>query len=328
MLKIIAIKTNDKYLITENVGNIGHFESGLQSFYFDGVQPNRMFKKNWFSIKSKPLKIEKEIEQKSINKRWELKPEFNSDMFKPIWLYENILDEYGGWIEEFENISGLYDYKEDKQPNILQNIEFEWDEILEIDIFKEPTGFSYKTSGQWSSKTYPNVTEKNLKYDILSEVLIPDILLHTQPCKLSSKNTYDIIRNFVKENINPRNAEITSDYDFCFTVKKKIPLAKPYSYTVDVNNNIFSGKKKKPKYETRLVDKKSITIFEMAHNQAASNGKGYDGYSLITPFEAENQDALKEYIDTYLETLINVINEQVCECDKCDGVGVLLNKFK
>ena len=41
-----------------------------------------------------------------------------------------------------------------------------------------------------------------------------------------------------------------------------------------------------------------------------------------------SDSSLKEYIDTYLETLINVINEQVCECDKCDGVGVLLNKFK
>jgi hypothetical protein len=320
-MKIIAIKTNEGYLISENK----NYSSILSSLLFDGVLPEKTFKLDWFKIKNKPNKIEKEVGQISINRRWEIKPEFNNGTFKSVWLYQDVYDKDFNTVEEFQNIKGLYEYKEDKQPNILQNIEFEWEEILEIDIFKEPTGFSYKTAGQWNHKEYNDITEKSLKYDILTQVLTPSILLHMQPCKLSSKETYDIIRKFVKENINPRVAEITSDYDFCFTVKKKIPLAKPYTYETDVNNNIFSSKKKKPKYETRLVDKKSVTIFEMTHNQIDKNGSGYDKYTLVTPFEAENQDALKEYIDAYLNSLINAINEPVCECDKCNGNGVIFN---
>lgn len=65
----------------------------------------------------------------------------------------------------------------------------------------------------------------------------------------------------------------------------------------------------------------------MTHNQASGNNRGYEKYTLITPFGAENQEALKEYIDEYLEELIIVINEPVCECDKCEGQGVLLNKI-
>jgi hypothetical protein len=327
-MKIIAIKTNKGYLISNNIENKNYNSSSLGSLLFDSFLPEKTFKLDWFKIKNKPTKIEKEISQPTINRRWEIKSEFNNGTFKSVWLYQDVYDEDFNMVEEFRNIKGLYEYKEDEQPNVLQNIDFEWEEILEIDIFKEPTGFSYKTAGQWSHKEYDDITEKSLKYDILTQVLTPSILLHTQPCKLSSKNTYDIIRKFVKENINPRVAEITSDYDFCFTVKKKIPLAKSYTYETDVNNNIFSGKKKKPKYETRLVDKKSVTIFEMTHDQAGGNGKGYGKYTLVTPFEAENQDNLKEYIDAYLDNLINAINEQVCECDKCNGTGVLFNVIK
>ena len=68
-----------------------------------------------------------------------------------------------------------------------------------------------------------------------------------------------------------------------------------------------------------------VKVFEMTH-AAHNGGKGYQNYTLITPFEAENQEALKEYIDKYLEELITIINEPVCECDKCNGTGVLLNK--
>lgn len=325
-MKIIAIKTNEGFLISDNIDNKTYFTSRLTNLFFDSIKPDKTFKHDWFKIKNKPIKIEIELIQSPINKRYELKEEFDKGVFKKVWLYHEVFDEDGDVIDEFQNIKGLYEYKEDKQPNVLQLVDFEWEEILQIETFKEPTGFSYKAAGKWNHETYPNVTEKNLKYDILTQVLTPTVLLHTQPCKLTSKETYDIIRKFVKENINPKVAEITSDYDFCFTVKKKIPLAKPYSYQTDVNNNIFSSRKRKPKYETRLVNTKSVEVFEMTHNLAGNNGKGYDRYTLITPFEAENQEALKEYIDTYLQHLISVINTPLCECDKCNGTGVLLNK--
>lgn len=324
MMKIIAIKTQEGYLISDNLKNESYFTSKLGNKLFDGVSPLPTFKSHWYKIKHKPSTIEQKVSHSALNCRWELKPEFQLGDLKKVWFHTEIYDSDGDIIEEFEQIKGLYEYKQDDQPDTLEPIEFEWDEILEIEVFTEPTGFSYKSTGQYpNSQTYPNITEKNLKYDILSEVLTPSILLHTQPCKLSSKETYNIIRKFVKDNINPKVAEITSDYDFCFCVEKKIPLAQPYTYQVDVNNSIFTKKKRKPKYQTRLVDKKHVKVFEMTHDQAGNNGKGYDKYTLVTPFEAENQEELKKYIDTYLDELITVINEPLCECDKCNGTGVL-----
>lgn len=324
-MEIIAIKTNDGYLISDNVENKSHFYSNLPNLYFDKEKCQSTFKTDWFKIKNKPKEILRQVSQPSINRRWELKPEFNSSTLKKVWLDKEVYTEDYVMTDEFQSIKGLYEYKEDKQPDIFENISFKWEEILEIETFQEPQKLSYKAAGDWNHKSYPNVTEKNLKYDILTQILTPSILLHTQPCKLTSKETYDIIRKHIKENINPKVAEITSDYDFCFTVKKKIPLVKSYSYKVDVNNSIFKERKKKPIYETRLVDKKSIQIFEMTWKGYRNNG-GYEGYTCIEPFEAENQDALKEYIDSYLEELIRVINEPLCECDKCNGTGVLSNK--
>ncbi|HMT01703.1 MAG TPA: hypothetical protein PKD00_00095 [Burkholderiales bacterium] len=326
MIKIIAIKTDTDYLISDNTENKGYYSSYLHNLFFDGVKPEKTFKSDWFKIKNKPVKIEREVISPSINKRFELKSEFDKGVFKKVWLYSEAYDEDSEIVDEFKDIRVLYDYKEDKQPNTLESIEFEWKTLLEIEVYTEPQGFSYKTIGKWHNDVSPSVTQSNLEYNILSQVLTPSILLHTQPCKLSSKATYDIIRAFIKENINPRVAEIKSDYDFCFSVHKKISIAKPYTYQIDVNSSIFGGRKKKPKYETRLVDKKSIQIFEMTHNQAGGNGRGYDKYTLVTPFEAENQEALKKYIDAYLEHLINVINEPLCECDKCNGTGVLFDQ--
>ena len=245
----------------------------LPNLFFDGEKPEKTFKSDWFIIKDVPKIIQKEVPQQSINKRWELIDKSLSDKFKPIWLSSEVYDEDYDMVEEFQSIKGLYEYKEDKQPNVLQNVDFEWEQILEIETFTQPSGFSYKVAGRWSHEKYPDVTEKSIKYDILSQVIVPPVVLHEQPCQLSTKETYDIIRKYVQENINPKVAKITSDYDFCFTVKKKIPLSKPYSYETDVNNTIFS-KKRKPKYETRWVKEKEVPVFEMSHEK-------YQNYTAI-----------------------------------------------
>ncbi len=314
-IKIIVIKTNQGFLITDNVRNETHFNSSIPNFLFDGEPVKNTFKRDWFKVKTKPEKIEKSVAQPPINKRWELKPEFVNSGFKKIWLYSEVFNKNSDVLEEFNNVKSLYEYKEEKQSNVLENVDFEWEEVIQIQIdFKEPQGFCYAVF----KSSY--ITEKNLQYDFLTEILTPPVFLHTQPCKLSSKQTYDIIRAFIKNHINPQVAEITSDYDFCFTVCKKIPLAKPHSFKVDVNNSIFNKKKKKPKYETRFVTVKKTEIFEMTHAEFKG---GYKGYTLIEPFQAENQEAMKEYIDEYLNNLIAVINEPLCECDKCNGTGVL-----
>ncbi len=323
MLKIIAIKLPDGFIISDNVENKSTFRSALEPILFDDVEPTHTFKSDWFKIKSKPTVLTRKEAQPSINCRYELKPEYIGGPFKNIWLKEDtyIPGHMYDYLPEFESLKSLYEYKEDKQPHIIKEIEFEWIELCELEVFKEPDKIQYSVINPYKPDSYNLITNTSVQYDILSQILTPPILLFTQPCKLSSKDTYDIIRNFVKENINPKVAEISSDYDFCFAVVKKIPIAKPYHRTY--TNSI---RKRKPTTNTVLVDIKSVRIFEMTHNKASNGNVGYQGYTLIKPFEAETSDALKEHIDSYLDDLIGIINEPVKECPTCNGVGVLCNK--
>lgn len=314
-MKIIGIKAKNCYLLTDNIENKTYFTTKLGSLLFDGKSPKLTYKSDWYRLDKKPTKIQSLIKQYPINRRWELKDKSLSDKFKEVYQYEEVMVGYD--VEDwFSAIKGLYDFKQDEQPDKLENIDFELDEILEIEEYKDHNGFKYKAAGQWSHENYPTVTEKNVKYDILTQVLTPPVLLYTQPCKLSRKESYDIVRKYIKENINNKVSEITSDYDFCFTVKKKILLAQPYSFQHDVNSSIFGKRKKKPKYETKYVDKKSLTVFEMCHEK-------YQSYTPIECFEGDNLDDLKSNIDSYLEELISVINKPLCECDKCNGSGVI-----
>jgi hypothetical protein len=147
----------------------------------------------------------------------------------------------------------------------------------------------------------------------------PALTIHERPCKLTSKQTYDIVREHVKLNINPKVAKITSDYDFCFTVKKIIPIARPYSYEYDARSPW--SRRRKPEMKTRWVGDKEIDCFEMT-----STEDHYKGYTPIKPFEGKSEDDLKDNIDAYLETLMAYINEPMKECPTCNGVGVLYNK--
>jgi hypothetical protein len=315
--KLIAIKTDTGFLISDNIDNNNYYRSDLESLLFDGVHPEKTYKTDWFKIKDKPTKIEKKVKGRSTNKRYEIKPEFDNGKVEKVIPYKNVLDEEGEYLSSFENIKGIYNLKYDLIPDSIEEVDFEWEQILEIESFKEPEGFSYQAAG-WNHENYPNVTQNNLKYDLISRILTPSILLHTQPCKLSSKETYDIIRKYVQQNINPRVAKITSDYDFCFEVKKIVPLAKPYSFQSNV------GTSKRPKYNTHYVKDREVSIFEMTHS-SVNNGKGYDKYTPVSNFSGMSQDDLKKNIDSYLEDLINYINTPVCECIACNGEGVIFD---
>ena len=125
---------------------------------------------------------------------------------------------------------------------------------------------------------------------------------------------YDITRQYIKENIDNSVAKITSDYDFCFAVKKIVKLLQPETITYQ---NIF-GRTKKEREKIRYTTKeyKEITIFEMTHKQ-----ENYKGYTAIEPMYANNEDELKQKIDTWLKELITAINEPLVQCTHCNGTG-------
>lgn len=290
-LNIIAIKTKDKVYISDNIKGKSYFSSQLTNKYFDGELPIPSYVEGWFSIKSIPQKIETIVPAQKINKRYELREQYPVSDVTPKVIEINYIDEDS----EYYNIRGLYELKYDLTEETKEEIEFKITILDEIENF-EPTKEEFK-----------------IEYYLIDKLKTHPILLHTKPCKLTNEESYKIIRDYIKQNINYTYASITSDYNFCFTVKKRIKLANDLPYQVDVG-------KRKPKYETRYRKFNEITIFEVAP-------KSYQSYTVVTPFEGKNYEDLKKNIDDYLMKLINFINEPVVECSHCNGTGVIQDKF-
>jgi len=314
-MKIIGIKTNNGYYISENHENKSYFNGSLESCIVNNERLLSTFKKDWYKVAEKPFLIQRVIKGTSTNRRYELINKELKTVFPEMIPYQDTIDEDGDMLDYFSSIKGLYEYKYDLTEDTLEDISFDFEEILSIEEIKEPNSLSYKRYGNYS-KPILNLTDSNVKYDFVAEIITPSILLHTQPCKLSRKESFDIVRAYIKDNINPKVSEITSDYDFCLTVQKRLPLAKPYAYQVDIN---IGRRGRKPKYETRYKKESKVVIYEIAPSK-------YDTYTVIEPFVGENQEDLQKNIDSYLNHIITVINEPLKFCSCCDGTGVVFNK--
>lgn len=331
MIKIVAIESPNGVLITDNVNNESYFRTQLENKLINGEKPKKSFNKDWFLVDKPVTSIQVTKSGEVINKRYVLiNPLLKSDIVKEQFKHEDV---YGGydddtdkiiWLNDFDSIQSLYKYECDREPDYLENIEFEYEVLCTLDKLPTLSTFSYAAQiGQYRHNGMGTITEKNLKFNLVDSIVFPEPLLQNRPCSLSSQNTYKIIREHVKLNINPKYAEITSDYDFCFEVKKKIPLAEIETYQVNVNWLT----KKKPKYETRYRTHRLVKVFEMTH-AGQNNGRGYDKYTVIQGIKGDNATDLQEKLDKYLEDLMNIINEPLSDCPHCKGMGVILNEAK
>ena len=159
-----------------------------------------------------------------------------------------------------------------------------------------------------------------VRYDELEEMLTPEFLLCIRPCCLTSKQSYVIIRQYVKDNINSKMAVITSDYNFCFTVKKKINI-KPLTQTWEEKKK--NGKSyARPRVHSKKIEYTQKEVFEMTNNE-----DNYKGYTVIPGFKGASLADLAENIKLYLDELIHFINSPVSECEHCNGTGHIIEKF-
>jgi hypothetical protein len=268
----------------------------LSKYLFDGNPCTPTHDKYWFLIDSMPEKIEKWIPGRNINIRYELKDEFPETATTPRIINTSYIDEDNNYY----NVSALYERKYESLPEEYVEVDFEIN-ILDADDDYRPVTIQYP-----------------IENTILDRITTHPALLHNKPCKLSREETYKIIRAYVKQNIDKNWAKITSDYDFCFTVKKIIALDEPEGYTVDVANiNNFGGRKRKPRIQERYRKDRELTIFEMAP-------KSYQSYPVVEPFSGVTYEDMVKNINTYLEDLIENINAPLVDCKHCHGLGVLL----
>jgi hypothetical protein len=321
-IELIAIKTNDGYYYTDNVQNKSYHNSVMKYKKVDGEDPTKSFTAGWFFAKKIPENITSIKSTRIINRRFELIDEtLESEKIPLVFDANTVLTPFGDdsdWCTEYEHLKSLYRYMYDTEPESIVEHEFSFDVIFEYDGSIYEDGFSYSVQRtQFRSDGMINVTEKTVTHQLIDKVVFPDPLLPTKPCKLTSHQSYKIIREHIHKNIDDKVARITSDYEFCFVVAKRVKLVDEYQVRKEILNS--RGKSyKKPRYNTNMVKTREVQVFEMTHA-----GEKYKGYTVIPGFEGNGYEDLKNNIDTFLNALMQKINTPMKECPCCKGLGAI-----
>ena len=296
-LLIYMIKTDAGCFISDieikNGRRDRYQRSRIKELFFDGIKPEDTYLNNWLRIDSYPRKVQRKEADKQINKMWVLRnPDMESKAL-PLRLKEEELD--------YEDTTyDLYKLSYKTVPGELVDIPHKIEIILEVENFKLPPVIDYIYNED--RRGVYKVTHADVEHQMLDKLIIPEVVLHEYPCKLSSKDMYRIVRYHIKNNIDMRYARITSDYDFCFTVKKKAELIGPgkikHSATSDSNFEVSDD----------IETFREFDVFEMTHDK-----ENYRGYTPIRGISARNQHELKEKIENYLKELMEHINAPTVE---------------
>lgn len=319
-IKARMVKTNTTCFISDCFKNCGYdynyHQGQLKNLYFDGELPKPSFKKNWLVIARYPTIIQKKVNGARINKRWEINDKEMVSAKLPEVIYADDAECFD--CDSDFRFANLYNYNYDQEPDTLEDVEIEWELILDVPDFQEPPKVEFSGIHKLDYKDVPYVINNDhIKHQILDEMLFPEILLHSRPASFDSKTVYDITRKYILEHINPATAKITSNYDFCFEVKKLIPLHSPEKI---IYHNIFARtKREREKLHTTIKEYKEYPIFEMTHAQ-----ERYKGYTVIPDMSAESEEALNEKMNMWLTTLMEEINKPLSECPHCKGIGFTL----
>jgi hypothetical protein len=257
-----------------------------------------------------------------INKRYILIDESLADRFQPVLWPAEVNDNDGEWTGKHATLQSLYRSEFDQEPSkwVTNPAEFKYCGEIEVEL---PGSISdmkirIKNDGAWEKVKELDLSTVVNWYE-LEKMLIPDLLLHKRPCYITSAQSYKIVRQYVKENLDRMYAEVTSDYDFCFTVKKKIQI-KPIVNTYEEKKP--NGKSyARPRITNRTVTTKLVEIFEMTDNI-----NKYKGYTPIEGFKGNSLEDLIENVRLYLNELMFHLNQPISECSCCNGTGHLVGK--
>lgn len=317
VLTILCVKTDKGCFISDCLATEGYdynyHRTQLDKLFFNGKNPTGTYYLNWYYIEEYPTTVQREVRGKLVNKRYELvDTTLASDKMPMVIKYED-QDKYN------EAVFSLYKYTYDQEPDYMEDIECKIQVVCEIDNYTFPPKFEYsaisRDFGNFKDNTY-TITNANVQHQMLDKMIFPPVLLHNRPCKLSSKQMYDLTRQYILTHIDNSVAKITSNYAFCFEVKKLIPMIEPETITYQ---NIFGRtKKERNKIHTAIKKYEEKSIFEMTHEQ-----EKYKGYSVIPEMYADSEAELKEKVDTWLESLIAIINKPLCQCAHCHGSGYI-----
>lgn len=330
-LKVYAIETDKGYYISLTLGESYSSYNYLDGKLFDGISAKPTFHSQWRLIDKIPEKITHIEKQPNINYRFILADDKLASENIPLEIKREDAGEFQKdcndnsvfvWKDEYAMYRSLYVEVSDPQPDKVVEDDFEFNVIMKVSDIKPPPEIKYSVKPRYDSYSskmvYENITNYDVHHQLLDKIIFPNIVLPETPCQLSADDLFKVIRQYVKDNIDPRVAKITSDYDFHFEVKKRIPITKPYQSTYEHSRR----GRRRPEMRTVTVSEKEQTIFVIT----TSSSHTYGSAIVLKPFEAKTEADLKEQVDIYLKDLITFINEPVKECPTCLGVGCLFNE--
>lgn len=300
-------KKEDELQIHMVITDIGHFmtdtlktdgydykyhKSKIKDLYFDGEKPEETFVQHWFKIDNYPEAIQKKVGDRRVNKYWVLKDKDMESKALPLKIAP---------IDSEDIPKSLYNLSYDTVPGELVDIPYQINVITEVHNFKLPPTIDYKVQRETRfDSEIVNIDRTNIEHQLLDKLIIPEVLLHEYPCRLSSKDMFSIIREHIKNNIDNTYARVSSDYKFCFSVFKKGIVTSPGK----INHRPLSGENFE--IENSIEKTAEFEVFEMTHEN-----ENYKGYSPIREMTANNEHDLKEKLDNYLEELMNHINAPI-----------------
>jgi hypothetical protein len=297
-----------------------------------GVNVTPTWLRGWYKAECESIELCESLTAQGSDYHWELNDPSDVDKGLPERLtIEESCEEYDdsryvhyiGSACKYWKYSGFYNRVAVKRPFVWVPVEFSV--VTKGDLQLSDVSNFTDMKIKLSESTYrgKDVVElsKLVSYSELELMLVPPLAIHNRPCTLGTDDVYRIVRQYIRENIDGRYARISSDYDFCFSVEKIVPI-KPY--TIKEELRTCKGKRyNKPRFSVRTVDKKQCLVFEM------TDRRKYNGYPVIGGFSADSLGDMVNQVKQYLDDLMSVINEPVRECEHCHGTGhVLIEKEK
>jgi len=312
--KIMVVKTDKGCFISDCFATSGYdynyHRSVIGDLLFNGKSATTTYYLNWYYIEEYPALIQIKKDGNRVNERYELKDKGLTSDKMPELIPYNEKDNYS-----YDVIDSLYLYTYDKEPDYLEEYPCDIQVVCELDNFTFPPQIEYTAIHKYdfSDKPY-TIKNADVQHQMLDKMIFPAVLLHESPCKFTSKQMYDITRQYILEHIDNSVAKITSNYDFCFTVRKLIPLIEPE--TISYQNIFARTKRERNRIRTSIKKYEEKDIFEMTYSP-----ENYRGYSPIPEMCANNESELKEKVDKWLTDLIKIINKPLCQCPECKGTG-------
>ena len=269
----------------------------------DGNEPVKSpFNNKWFVSDKKPenitlLKNEREYTDWSIKEDYE-----HLNLPKTVDKFET--DDEG----DFPSESMFYTHNF-VEKEVEDTKEVVWNQFIEEKV-GEPVAFSAVGDSSYGNDKIIKITPTSALVDSL---LHPDIVLPSKACALTGDQLYKIVRHHIKNNIDTRYAKVTSDYNFCFTVKKLLSVT-PVTHSYDAR----TGRQKRPRIKTYTVTDREVDVFEMTPPSEKATG-----YTPIGGLKADTHQELKAKLDNMLDGLMQEINKPVESCKSCGGTGAV-----